>query len=203
MDRLSTASLIVLVAAVVMFAIIKLGDSDVDIVQGSDALRVESIPSITFAPRPNLPATPESRVVRPATESESIPALPTPTPAPVELPHLPEELGKAQVGPFAAETESGSVGETELIRQIIADVFGANAKAATAVARCESKLDPNAIGPIYGERGIFQIRPELHYPANPQLLFDPTFNARLAAAISNGGTDWSQWTCGWAARTVS
>ncbi len=32
------------------------------------------------------------------------------------------------------------------------------------------------------------------------LLFNPYYNARVALFLSAGGTDWREWSCGWAAR---
>lgn len=78
---------------------------------------------------------------------------------------------------------------------VITQVFGANAGAACRVAFCESSWNPNATGAA-GERGLFQIHPAYHYDST----YDPLGNTLAAYRISSGGTNWSAWSCRWAAQ---
>jgi lysozyme-like protein len=78
---------------------------------------------------------------------------------------------------------------------------------AVAVARCESGFRARAMGDghivdlTWGPSiGVWQIRSRhadfgTGRPRDASRLIDPAFNARAAYAISNGGTDWSAWTC--------
>lgn len=77
---------------------------------------------------------------------------------------------------------------------VIIEVFGPAAPAACAVAYCESGWNPDATG-AEGEMSYFQVHPRWH----PDATYDPRGNAQAAYRISNGGYDWSAWTCGWAA----
>lgn len=87
---------------------------------------------------------------------------------------------------------------SETARTAIRKVFGSKAPQALRVARCESHLNPRAVGSA-GERGLFQIHP-IHFRwAKPRRLFDPRWNALVAYRLSRGGTNWSHWTCRWAA----
>jgi hypothetical protein len=77
---------------------------------------------------------------------------------------------------------------------------------ALRVATCESGLRPRAVGDgklaneTWGPSiGPFQVRTRWSDPFGPRspfLNFIPAFNATAAYKISNGGTDWSPWTCG-------
>lgn len=77
---------------------------------------------------------------------------------------------------------------------------------ARRVATCESGLQPQAVGDgkLTNEKwgpsvGPFQVRTLWSDPLGPRspvLNFIPAFNASSAYKISNGGTDWSLWTCG-------
>lgn len=60
---------------------------------------------------------------------------------------------------------------------------------ALAVAQCESRLDPGAVG-RYGERGLFQVWPEMWGPVPS----DPAGQAAQAYAIwrEHG---WGPWSC--------
>lgn len=79
-------------------------------------------------------------------------------------------------------------------RAAIVKVFGRHAKQALAVARCESRFDPRAVGDA-GERGIFQIHPVHFGWVNERRLWQPLYNARVAYRLSKGGRDWHHWTC--------
>ena len=75
-------------------------------------------------------------------------------------------------------------------------VFGSRCAKAWAVALCESRGDPRAVGRA-GERGLFQIHPVHFGWAKPWLLFVPRYNAQAAYRISHGGTNWQAWgRCG-------
>ncbi len=64
---------------------------------------------------------------------------------------------------------------------------------ACAICEAESGGNPNAVGPV-GERGLWQIYPAVWSSVYPGNLFDPDYNAQVAAAISHGGATWSDWT---------
>jgi soluble lytic murein transglycosylase-like protein len=78
--------------------------------------------------------------------------------------------------------------------QAIVKVFGRHARAALAVARCESGMNPRAVGRA-GERGLMQIHPVHFGWVDEARLFDPLYNARIAYRLSRDGTSWAQWTC--------
>jgi len=80
------------------------------------------------------------------------------------------------------------------VRKAICDVFGDRCAYALRIARCESNLNPRAVGRA-GERGIFQLHPVHFRRFNAARLFDPAYNARAAFVLSRGGRDWSPWTC--------
>lgn len=76
----------------------------------------------------------------------------------------------------------------------VRDRFGAHAAQARAIAWCESRWWPYAVGAA-GERGPFQIHP-VHYGwVDEERLWDPWYSAQVAWRLSQGGTDWSPWTC--------
>ncbi len=62
--------------------------------------------------------------------------------------------------------------------------------AALRVMACESGGNPLAVGAA-GELGLYQIHPRWH----PDATTDPIGNIAAAYRISNGGRDWSAWTC--------
>lgn len=83
------------------------------------------------------------------------------------------------------------------MEQKIRNKFGANAWAALRVANCESSMNPSAIGDrnlFPSSYGLFQVRafPERGTPAQ---LLNPDFNIDFAYRLSQGGTNWSHWTC--------
>jgi len=99
--------------------------------------------------------------------------------------------------PVRSETTSSA-------RRVIHSVFGSQSREAIRVARCESKLDPRAVGGA-GELGLFQIHPS-HFgktlrsragkiTVRARRLLDPIYNARVALVLSHGGTRWRPWTC--------
>lgn len=76
-------------------------------------------------------------------------------------------------------------------RSLVASIFPAWAvDTALRIMSCESNGDPNAVG-AQGELGLFQVHPRWHSDAT----LDPLGNVRAAYRISNGGRDWSAWSC--------
>ena len=71
--------------------------------------------------------------------------------------------------------------------------------AALAVAWCESRFNEGAVGAA-GELGQFQIHP-VHFPYlretfGPAVdIASPEVNAWYAYRLSDGGTNWSHWSC--------
>jgi hypothetical protein len=97
-------------------------------------------------------------------------------------------LGGAMDQAAASSAHSRSVAAIRL-------VFPASTEAAAIrVARCESLLNPRAVGRA-GERGLFQVHPVHFGWAQPWRLFDPVWNSRVAYRLSRGGTSWRAWSC--------
>ena len=77
--------------------------------------------------------------------------------------------------------------------------FGSLAGQATAIAECESGLDPHAISPGGGNWGLFQIN-TVHKPWVESLgyswdqMLDPYANAHVAKLLYNQ-SGWQPWTC--------
>lgn len=81
---------------------------------------------------------------------------------------------------------------------VIVDTFGEQAGAACSIAWCESRWQPGAVGDHGASLGLFQIQPRWHQWRVPgEDLADPEVNVRAAYIISNGGRDWSAWSCRW------
>lgn len=75
-------------------------------------------------------------------------------------------------------------------RGLVASIFPAWAVSTVLrIMRCESNGDPNATGAA-GERGLMQIHP-IHHDST----YDPYLNLIAAFRISEGGTNWSAWSC--------
>jgi hypothetical protein len=75
--------------------------------------------------------------------------------------------------------------------------FGVNADRAVAIARCESSLNPSAIGDLNinpHSYGVFQIRGLKGRPA-PEKLLDADLNIDYAFQMSGGGKNWKAWSC--------
>jgi Lysozyme like domain len=65
----------------------------------------------------------------------------------------------------------------------------------TAVALAESGGNTQATGPVFGEKGLWQVYPRAHPDWDRGgNLYDPAYNAKAAFAISNGGKNWMPWT---------
>lgn len=73
---------------------------------------------------------------------------------------------------------------TEMLISLIISLspqFDINHQTAIAVAKVESRLNPNAVGPL-GEIGLMQVRPEYSKFSRDQL-FDPTINIQEGLRI--------------------
>ncbi|CAN5775136.1 hypothetical protein BH24ACT3_BH24ACT3_05970 [soil metagenome] len=74
------------------------------------------------------------------------------------------------------------------------------AQQATAVAKCESGLDPEAVSPGGGNVGLFQIN-SVHRGKVADMgyswddLKDPFVNARVARSIYDEANGWGPWSC--------
>lgn len=77
-------------------------------------------------------------------------------------------------------------------------------QAAMAVAYCESRTYRWATNPYSGVRGLFQVHPGNHgttwgwqghgrHTIDSSRLYNSWYNARTAAYMSDGGTNWGQW----------
>lgn len=95
---------------------------------------------------------------------------------------------------------SGDV--TAAIREFFADVYDQ----ATAVAHCESTLNPGAVSPDRANWGLFQIN-TVHrddfeaFTGQPwTAVLDARFNAMYARKLYDGHGGWRRdWSCAWAA----
>jgi soluble lytic murein transglycosylase-like protein len=65
---------------------------------------------------------------------------------------------------------------------------------AASVAMAESGGNANAVGDSGHSLGLWQINIPSHPEADTSQLFDPTYNAQIALAISKNGTNWNPWT---------
>lgn len=84
-----------------------------------------------------------------------------------------------------------------LITQKILAKFGEKGRLALAIAKCESGLNPMAIGDKRlnpKSYGIFQIRAYSNRPTASSLL-DADTNINFAYRLSNGGKSWGLWSC--------
>lgn len=85
------------------------------------------------------------------------------------------------------------------MRGLVTAAGFADPVAALAVAYCESRWQPGAVGGA-GELGLWQIHPIHHEYIRATFgrdvdITDPAVNAWYAAQLSAGGTDWSAWSC--------
>lgn len=94
------------------------------------------------------------------------------------------------------------------VETIVCGVFGENCARALQVARCESGLTPTAVSPT-NDHGLFQLHKDAQRISDVawwdetlglglgwDAIYDPYVNSVLAYSQSNGGTDFSSWTCG-------
>jgi soluble lytic murein transglycosylase-like protein len=85
---------------------------------------------------------------------------------------------------------------TEEVIAAAAARHGVNPQTLLAVARCESNLDPLAVGDLAlgTSRGLFQIHRPSHPTIPDSLAFDPAWSADWAAAqFAAGNAGW--WSC--------
>lgn len=137
----------------------------------------------------------------------TIGSLPAPTtttttttaPRPTTTTTAPQVVPQAASAPVVAS--SGN-------EQIIADVFGSEASTALRVARCESNMNPNAVGHNTNgtsDHGLFQINSHWNQPSHSDPVaqwigarwasrYDPHTNTLMAKKIRDK-YGWSQWYC--------
>ncbi len=114
-------------------------------------------------------------------QSHVVAAVPEPAPAPPAAPPVP------------APAAPGSV------EAVIDAAFGPHAGAARAIARCESRMDPNAVSPT-NDHGLFQINIvhrgqfEAVTGAPWSAVYDPALNTRYARWLFDQ-QGWSPWVC--------
>lgn len=160
----------------------------------------EPLPSAFLAPVGTTTPTPTSTpslVVVALQDPYLYDSAPSTATAVVEAPVAPTTVPTAvlQFAAAAMRVERVQLVGVEAWRTTVESYFGANTDRALAVMACESHGNPGAIGSV-GEQGLFQIRPEYHsWRASGQSLLDGTINIMVAAGISNGGNDWSAWSC--------
>lgn len=119
-------------------------------------------------------------------------------PAPVEPAPSGDGAGDPAppVGSAAAPSANASYSEEEIVKIITeaARAYGQNPNAMVRVARCESGLNPNAVGGQY--YGLFQFLPST-FAATPYGdgdIFDPVANANAAAWMWQQGRK-GEWVC--------
>ena len=96
-------------------------------------------------------------------------------------------------GVGVAASGRGIGSDVEQWRPLVEAFFGANTDAALRVMACESGGNPNAVNPFSGASGLFQFMG--FWWRGVWDPFDPAENVARAAELSQGGTDWSAWTC--------
>ena len=96
--------------------------------------------------------------------------------------------------PYVHETRPHWNPNVERWRWLVITVFTGASSAEVdyilGIIQCESSGDPWATG-SQGEQGLLQIHPRWH----PDATYDPEGNLRAAYRISNGGRDFSAWSC--------
>lgn len=65
---------------------------------------------------------------------------------------------------------------------------------AAAIAMAESGGNPNAVGDNGDSCGLWQVNTPSHPQYTCSELLDPSFNAKVAYSISQGGTNWKPWS---------
>ena len=73
---------------------------------------------------------------------------------------------------------------------------GSSAQTAAAIALAESGGNPQAVGDVAlgGSYGLWQVFLPAHPQYDEQSLFNPTYNAKAALAISSGGSNFQPWS---------
>jgi soluble lytic murein transglycosylase-like protein len=115
---------------------------------------------------------------RNADDSAWIPPAPEPS-----IDYVPAPTYSAPAYSYASGVEQWRGLVSEIFPSYIVDYV-------LAIMQCESGGDPNETG-SQGEMGLLQIHPQFH----PDATYDPYGNIVAAYRISNGGTDFSAWTC--------
>lgn len=78
----------------------------------------------------------------------------------------------------------------------IKEVFGKYADQAIEIAKCESSLNPSAVGDGGRSIGLFQIHKGWQRIENDRFLFDLDLNTRIAHKIfTDSGSSWKLWSC--------
>lgn len=82
------------------------------------------------------------------------------------------------------------------LQALAASVGFPNPALAAAVAMAESGGNPDAYGDADygGSIGLWQVNLPAHPDYSEQDLYDPTYNAKAALAISSNGKNWNPWT---------
>lgn len=88
---------------------------------------------------------------------------------------------------------------TERIEQLIRDTFPETPNTAVAVAKCESGLKPDAIGPTL-DYGVFQVNSPTWHDIAIELGYteyqtDPAQNIAMARYIYEQSNSWQPWVC--------
>lgn len=111
----------------------------------------------------------------------------------------PRHASPSRSGNPSPSAGSGMGSNVEQWRPIVEQYFGDNTNAALRVMACESGGNPNAKNPRSSASGLFQFLASTWtsttgetYPGN---VFDGPSNIAAAAKLSNGGSNWSQWSC--------
>ena len=94
----------------------------------------------------------------------------------------------------AGPRRSGAEPDWEALIRDAAHRHGVDAEWLVAVARCESDLDPAAVG-AHGEVGIFQFMPETFRAWGGADVHDPHEQIELAAWAFSQGLACDHWVC--------
>lgn len=138
-------------------------------------------PTATATPSPSPTPSPTATPAPAATSTPTATPAPAPAPQPVPPPPAPESTAEREARMMA------------IIRAAFSRL-GLDTEFAIRVARCESGLNPNAVGAA-GELGLFQLHPRgVGYGYPREVLLDPAENSRIAAEyVAKHG--WGAWSC--------
>lgn len=91
---------------------------------------------------------------------------------------------------------SGQPFTLQQLRELAASLGFADPQTAAAIAMAESRGYPGAknISAIERSFGLWQINTRAHPEFDEVQLLDPTYNARAALVVSQGGTSWTPWS---------
>jgi hypothetical protein len=112
----------------------------------------------------------------------------------------PEPTKTPAVSTEAPEEVSAVSRQQEEIIAFIKQTFGKDAEDAIKVARCESGLNPKAVGHNTDaaqstDYGLFQINDHWQGVTNTNFLLDYKINTLMAKKIFDGRGNWSAWVC--------